>query len=162
MISSISSSSYMPPQPPAPRESESLTSEQQATISEVLSQYDSENLTADDATAIVESFAEAGIQPSEALATEMTNAGFDMATIGDLAGAGGPGGMGGPPPPPPPSGEANGVSSEELSSMVEYLDSALEDGSLDISSDTRMEDMLALLSEKFGITEDTNLVDVSA
>lgn len=44
-----------------------LTSGQQAFIKELLSQYDSDSLSANDAKEIVHAFIEAGIEPSEAL-----------------------------------------------------------------------------------------------
>lgn len=153
MISSISNSNYIAQQP-LQTSSQSLTSEQKETISQVLSEYDSSNLTAEDASSIVEAFSEAGIQPSEAFATELADAGFDAGEIGDLAGVGEKGQQ-----PPPP--QSSSISSEELSSVVDYLDAMIEDGTIDLNSDTRSDDMYSLLSAKFGLGDDTNLIDVS-
>ena len=104
MIGSISSAGSMPP-PPPPGSEAAITDEQQTALSEILAEYDSENLTEADAQSIVESLSEAGIQPGQAMASAISELGFDAAEIGDLAGVGpGAGGEEGsmPPPPPPP------------------------------------------------------------
>ena len=111
-----------------------LSSSQQETISSVLSQFDSSNLSQSDAKSIVNSFKEAGIQPSKELATSMEVLGFDAQEVGKLAGVqGGPGGAGGMPPPPPPPPPPN--QEEEENSI-----SALLDTLLDLSEDDEDED----------------------
>jgi hypothetical protein len=98
-----------------------LSSTQLETISSVLASFDSENLSAKDATSIVNAFKEAGIQPSKELAAAMQLEGFDAKEVGELAGVQrGSQGMPPPPPPPPPSNE------EEQSSVSSLLDSLLE------------------------------------
>ena len=124
-ISSISSSQVFQAQMSSSSKSSSLTSEQKALIEDVLSQYDSESLSTDDAKAIVEAFQTAGIEPSSALQSAMSVSGFDAKEVGDLAGMGPAGGgkpMGGPPPPPP---------EEELSTITELLESLLEESEED-------------------------------
>lgn len=111
--------------------SSTLTATQQALIEETLAQYDVENLSQNDAKAIVETFSEAGITPSYALESAMASAGFDAKEVGTLAGVGGAesgkGPMGGPPPPPP--------SDEELSTIEELLESLLYADSEEESED---------------------------
>lgn len=120
-ISSVSSSQTFQPQMNNVSKSSSLSTEQKALIEEVLSQYDSESLSADDATAIVEAFKEAGIQPSSGLQSAMSTAGFDAKEVGDLAGVGKGGGGKPPMGPPPPASE------EELSTITDLLESLLEE-----------------------------------
>jgi len=110
--------------------SSSLTTAQLETISSTLEQFDSSNLSSEDASSIVKAFDEAGIQPSKELASAMEAEGFDAKSVGDAAGVGGPKGGGGMPPPPP--------SGEEESSMANLLDTLLsleeEDDTSDNSS----------------------------
>lgn len=95
-----------------------LSSEQKDLIDEVLSQYDTNNLTSSDASAIVEAFSQAGIEPSGALTSAMESAGFSAQEVGNLAQAsqGGAKPAGGPPPPPP---------QEEIDSVTSLLESLL-------------------------------------
>ena len=83
------------------------------TVSSILEDYDSNNLTQSDAEDIVAAFKEAGIEPSSELVSAMEEAGFDAQEIGTLAGVGGQGGM----PPPPPSGGGESASSEEYDAL---------------------------------------------
>jgi hypothetical protein len=120
-ISSVGASQVYQPQMSSSSRTNSLTSDQKELIEETLSQYDASSLSADDAKAIVEAFAEAGIEPSKALESAMSTSGFDAKEVGDLAGAGQAGGgrpAGGPPPPP---------SDEELSTITDLLESLLSD-----------------------------------
>jgi len=106
--------------------SSSLSSDQQDVISSVLADYDSDSLSSSDATAIVQAFQDAGIEPSGALASAMKDAGFDAKKIGDLANAGkGDSSRPSGPPPPPPQQEVDSVSTllESLLSTNEENDS---------------------------------------
>jgi len=87
----------MPPRP----EGKPLTDDQKETVASILSAYDADNLTSDDASAIVEQFKEAGIEPSKSLNSVLSSAGFDGKSIAELSGAGKP------PPPPPKDATAN-------------------------------------------------------
>lgn len=130
MVGNISSTAYvMPSQIQAQNNtSNGLSSSQLETISSVLSEFDSDSLSASDAQSIVQSFKEAGIKPSEALAKAMETEGFDAKEVGDLAGVqGGRGGGGMPPPPPPPS-------DEEQNSISSLLDTLLDLGEDDEDS----------------------------
>lgn len=66
-ISSMSSSQVLQSQTNNVSKPGHLTSGQQAFIEELLSQYDSDSLSANDAKEIVQAFSEAGIEPSVAL-----------------------------------------------------------------------------------------------
>lgn len=100
MISSVNNPTMPVGMPPRP-EGQPLSEAQKETVSSILSSYDADNLTSDDATAIVEQFKEAGIEPSKSLNSVLNNAGFDSKTIAELSGAGKP------PPPPPQDSNAN-------------------------------------------------------
>lgn len=104
--------------------SSTLSSEQQALLKDVLSQYDSNSLSASDASEIVKAFEEAGIEPSQALTSAMKTEGYDAKEIGNLASASQAGGskpMGGPPPRPPKE------ETDSVSSLLESLLSSSED-----------------------------------
>jgi len=119
MVGSVSSNStvVMQQMSQSTGSSSTLTDAQLETISSTLEQYDSSNLSSEDASSIVEAFEEAGIQPSEALVTAMEAEGFDAKEVGNMAGVGGPQGGGGMPPPPP--------SEEEVSEVSDLLDTLL-------------------------------------
>lgn len=147
MISSISSSSavYANTSTSSTNRSSSLTSDQTDLISSVLSNYDSNNLSQEDAQAIVSAFQDAGIKPSSELASAMENAGFSAQEVGQLAGVG-PKGAGGMPPPPP--------SSEELSSVSSILDSLLStDEDSSSTTSTSFDDIMEYTSRILNLNE---------
>ena len=117
-ISSVSSSQVYQPQTSNASKSSSLSTDQQAFITDLLSQYDSESLSASDAKEIVKALQEAGIEPSKAMESTMAASGFDAKEIGDLAGVGKGDGGGRPMGPPPPK-------KEEMSSVSDLLESLL-------------------------------------
>lgn len=117
-ISSVSSSQVYQPQTSSASKSSSLSTDQQAFIADLLSQYDSESLSASDAQEIVKALQEAGIEPSKAMESTMAASGFDAKEIGDLAGVGKGDGSGRPMGPPPPK-------KEEMSSVSDLLESLL-------------------------------------
>ncbi|SMP86166.1 hypothetical protein SAMN06313540_10320 [Epsilonproteobacteria bacterium SCGC AD-308-E02] len=117
-ISSVSSSQVYQPQTSSASKSSSLSTDQQAFIADLLSQYDSESLSASDAQEIVKALQEAGIEPSKAMESTMAASGFDAKEIGDLAGVGKGDGAGRPMGPPPPK-------KEEMSSVSDLLESLL-------------------------------------
>ena len=132
MINSISSSSTimadLAKSTSSTSSSSSLTAAQLETISSVLESYDSSNLSASDAQSIIESFQDAGIEPSSELESAMSDLGFDAKEVGDLGRSDAQSGM----PPPPPS-------EEEVSSISSLLDSLLsteEDDETSTSSST--------------------------
>jgi hypothetical protein len=111
--------------------SSSLSSYQQEYIAAVLENYDSSNLSAEDAQEIVSAFKEEGIGESSELASLMEEAGFDAREVGDLANAVGVQAAGSMPPPPQPPQGGNETSEEEESYISELLDSLLNTDSED-------------------------------
>ncbi|MBQ4827727.1 hypothetical protein J8L84_00385 [Alteromonas sp. MMG017] len=101
MISSVNSSAMQAGMPPRP-EGQALSDTQKESVSDILSSYDPENLSSEDAASIVEQFKEAGIEPSKSLNSALSSAGFEGKNIAELAGMG-------KPPPPPPQQEASNL-----------------------------------------------------
>ena len=97
-------------EPPSASGSNNLSTSQLDTISSVLENYDSSNLSQSDALEIVAAFKEAGIQPSSELKSAMEEAGFDAHEVGSLAGVAGQGQTGGGPSG---GGQSGGSSSSE-------------------------------------------------
>tara|TARA_R110001583_G_scaffold33943_1_gene114533 strand:- start:13368 stop:13847 length:480 start_codon:yes stop_codon:yes gene_type:complete len=159
MISSINSGMQMPPPPPS--KEQTLTTEQQTLISDTLAEFDAENLTEEDALSITETFSEAGIQPSGALETAMSELGFDTKSIGDLANSEATNAQGGMPPPPPPP-----QSSDEISSMVSYLGELLEEqiaaSETNELTEQARQDIYAQVMEKFGLDEGDSIINTTA
>lgn len=71
-----------PPKPPQA----TLSDEQSETVQSILSNYDADSLSEEDAKAIMEQFKEAGIEPSKSLESVMSDAGFDAKQLGEIAG----------------------------------------------------------------------------
>lgn len=152
MINSVSSgANFQPMQRP---QAEPLTSEQTELMNETLAQFDPENLTAEDAQSIMQTFMDAGIQPGQEMEAIMAEAGFDAAEVGEL---GRPEGE--RPPGPPPSGNSlEQVDSEEV---VSYLDELLAQYSDQLGEEDK-EAILASVQEKFGLSEGDSLLSVTA
>ena len=74
--------------PPPKGQQSSLTDEQTQTLQSILEQYNADSLTSDNATSIVEQLKSEGIEPSKALGSALSSAGFDAKKIGELAGLG--------------------------------------------------------------------------
>jgi hypothetical protein len=111
--------------PGGPPPSKPMTEEAKKQVTDILSQYDPENLSTDDMDAINKSFKEAGVRPSGELKSMLEDSGFDAKALGDRAReTQGP--NGGPPPGgPPPGGGAQQASTDQLkqlSSMLEQYD----------------------------------------
>jgi len=68
--------------------SNSISEEDEEFIASLLSDYDSSNISAQDASEISSALREAGIAPSRELASVMEDSGFNAREIGDLAQAG--------------------------------------------------------------------------
>lgn len=142
--------------PPPPKSEQSLTTEQQTLISETLAEFDTDNLTQEDALSIIETFSQANIQPSAALEKALSNAGFDAKSIGDLANVS----QGNRPPPPPKQ------SAEEITSMVDYLTEILEEtlaaNNGNSLNDEDKQSILAQVFEKFDIDEGNSIINTTA
>ena len=89
-----------------------LTDEQKEKVKSILSQFDSSNVTAEDAQSFFQQLREAGITPGRGLKETIEEAGFDAENLRQLGmsemqgmqgmqGMRGMGQMQGPPPPPP-------------------------------------------------------------
>lgn len=113
MLASISSSSNLSQMTQS--SSSSLSSSQKETISSILNQYDSDNISESDAKSIVQSIEDAGFVPSPKLVNTIEELGFDAKEIGELAGLVGK--QEGEMPPPPVSDEEE----ETISSLLDTL-----------------------------------------
>lgn len=161
MIDSISSSSsFLQSSSTSNRRNEDVLSfDQQLTIESVLSNYDSDNLSAQDASEIVSAFQDAGIKPSKSLADAMDSMGFDAQMVGELAGVQAQGGMP-PPPPPPPKGDENAIAdilSELLDSDDDDDDNSNSNTSTNAYSsgaDTSFESVLDYTSRILSLNDD--------
>ncbi|NKF50858.1 hypothetical protein G3R49_09825 [Shewanella sp. WXL01] len=132
----------------------SLSEDQKSLIEATLSEYDADNLSQDDALAITETFKEAGINPSKALATTMEEYGFDAKAIGDLAGV--------TPPPPPP--KDSGMSEMNITDeMLESLNSLINEYYSDNQSDEDKASTLANIKQILADAAPENgLIDTQA
>lgn len=74
-------SNFIPQQATATK----LTYEQSVKIQDILAQYDSDKLSAQDASEIVSQISDLGVKPSRALAQELDAVGFNAKAIGDAA-----------------------------------------------------------------------------
>ena len=89
-------------------------------IGSILSEYDPNNLTTEDATSIANSFAQNGIEPSKELADAMESFGFDAQEVGTLAGVIAP--RPNMPPPPPPSMQEKDEVTDLLAELLDDED----------------------------------------
>lgn len=142
---------------------QSITQEQRQLIEETLAQYDPENLTQDQAASIVDTFKEAGIEPSYVMAEAMTTLGFDARAIGDLAGVGDPQQVDSQKPPPPPPNQDMPTTLNISDSALQELKDLLEEYyNNDLSEDER-ETKLGAIKEVFqGTILEGSLVNVYA
>lgn len=95
--------------------SQGLTEDQKTTITEILSQYDPENVTEEDAQAIFQAFKDAGITPTRGMKEVIEAAGFDAEDLRSK------GMTDSQMPPPPPQSESTGVNLSALQSLQEIL-----------------------------------------
>ncbi|MEP2642784.1 hypothetical protein [Roseobacter sp.] len=145
MISSISTASMFQ----RTTQSSILTEEQSTKLTKALTEYDTENLSDDDAKALVSTIKELGIAPSAGLAKALSEAGIDARELAEQAGisGGGPGGPGGGPGgpgrPDGQSGSSSGVDEAVLSLIQEatesYEASEIEESFADILAATLTE-----------------------
>jgi len=95
-------------------------------VIEILSQFDPESVTAEDAKAINEAFRAEGIRPSAEVKSLTEAAGFDVEALRSPEG---PKGTEGRPPPPPPSEDEDAISTL-LSIHEGYENETLDEVSL--------------------------------
>jgi len=167
MVSSISSSSSMISSLEQLSSSRTpvstLTDDQKSTISDILSNYDADNISEDDAKEIWQAFQDAGIKPQAGMKEAIESAGFDADNIRTLAtGETAPtGAAGGTPPPPPPDGGGFGSSSSISATDLSTLKDILSNYDLsNLSSD----DQTNLLSQinAAGLSSLGNLIDLKS
>ena len=126
----------------------SLNDEQKQLISDTLAEYDTDNLSETDAQSIIAVFQEAGIEPGTELEDEMSTAGFDAQSIGE---------MGGQRPPPPPGGgpqsqeDGYNVSEDSLEELYSLLDSYYSDTATDADRSGYMSSIEELLGTQSSI-----------
>jgi hypothetical protein len=94
---------------------EPLTEDQQSKIQTILSQYDPENVSTEDAKAIFKAFSDAGIKPARGMKEAIEAAGFDA---DDLRTKGMPEGMS---PQRTTNSSSSGVNLSALQSLQEIL-----------------------------------------
>jgi len=99
-----------------------LSDEQKETINTILSDYDSAELSEQDAKDIVSAFQEAGIKPSKDFEVTLGTAGFDAREIGDLAGVAPPQRGENGAPPIPRDSESAGVNQDNLQLLQSILE----------------------------------------
>ncbi|KZN66886.1 hypothetical protein N478_18845 [Pseudoalteromonas luteoviolacea S4060-1] len=128
-----------------------LSLEQTDTIKATLEQFDSQNLSEEDAKSIVETFKEAGIKPGKALAEQMSELGFDAKAVGELAGVE-------PPPKPPKGGESSSIN---LQQVVDFLSNTLEELDTSNLDEEQKQALFGELKSEFGLKEDSNFVKIS-
>jgi hypothetical protein len=120
---------------------ESLTADQKSQIKSILSQYDPDKVTKEDAKSIFQAFKEAGIRPSPGMKEAIEEAGFDAE---DLRAKGKPAG----PPPPPPQGAGNNKSSGVNLSALKSLQDILSEYDLTNMTDEDESGLLSTLQQQ--------------
>lgn len=99
----------------------SLTDEQKSQAVDIISKYDSANMTDELKSEMKAELSDAGIGAGKDLKGILEGEGFEVAAAGK---AGGPGGAGGPKGPPPPRpAEEEEEESDEISSFLEKYES---------------------------------------
>mgnify|MGYP003654066258 FL=1 len=155
MINNVNAGISMPP--PPSRTQQNLTEEQQTFVTDTLAEFDADELSEEDALSIIDMFSQAAIQPGAALEKVMSSAGFDAKSIGDIAAAA----DSGRPPPPPPK-----QSSDEISSMADYLAELLEEtlaaSQSESLSDEDKQAILAQVFDKFNIEPSESIINTTA
>lgn len=129
MVSSIGASTNI---------SSVISTDQKQQLTELLSDYDVNNLSADDAEDIMSSIDSIGIEEGKALGKLIADNGFNAETIGALA------------------DEADPSIATEIVSFLSDLVLSYDDES---SDEENKESLLAVVSEKFGLDDLGSLFD---
>jgi len=129
------------------------TSSYEDTVSSILSDYDADNLTEEDAQSIVAAFQDAGIEASDELVDAMADAGFDAQEVGTLAGVGAQG-----TPPPPPSDSSS--SSEDYDDLDTNEDGVVSFEELQAAYGSDDETTSSSLDEQNALDNLSTLMDV--
>lgn len=131
-----------------------LTDEQKQTIADILSEYDSENISEADAQEIFQKFKDAGITPARGMKEAIEAAGFDAE---DLRAKGMPEGQ---QPPPPPPDQTSGSGSVNVSAL-QSLQSILSEYDLNSITEDQQSELLTKLNEA-GLLRTGYSIDLSA
>jgi hypothetical protein len=139
-------------------QAKALTDEQKSKIADILSNYDKDNLTADDAKEIFSAFKEAGIQHGAGMKEAIEDAGFDADSLRDLAK---PADM--PPGPPRAKEGAFGSSSSKSidASTLKSLQDILNQYDMSSLSSDQEEELLSKLSDA-GLMKNGSMIDLAA
>lgn len=137
--------------------SESLTTEQQSTIKIILSQYDPDNVTTDDAKSIFQAFKDAGIRPSRGMKETIESTGFDAEDLRIM-------GMPAEGAPPPPPAARMGSSSKSSGINISALQSLQETLSLYDLTNLSEDDAKSLTSklQELGFMDSGSLIDLKS
>ncbi len=133
-------------------ESKSLTDEQKEKIEEILSNYDTDSITAEDAKEIFDAFKEAGITPCKGMKEAIDAAGFDADELRSLAGF--------DQPPPPPSSSSQSVNINQTA--LQSLQTILNDYDLTELSEDEQSELLTRLQEAGLLQYSGVTIDISA
>jgi hypothetical protein len=151
------------------RTSQTLSEEQKTKLNEIVSKYDSSNISTEDAKSMMEELRSEGIGPGKETAAALTSAGFEMEKMRPEGAKGKPPeGMKGPPPGGKggPKGPEKGQSESSSSGSIDAeslktLKSILEQYDLSELSDDDQQSLMAQL-ENAGLIEPGMLLDTSA
>lgn len=155
MIDSINSQFPLPQRPHS--QETPLTEEQKNAVEQTLSAYDAQNLTSEDANAIITAFSDAGIKPGRELRDAIADQGFDASQIratSDL------------PPPQNDRPQLPKQRAEEISNMLGTMadlvsDKLSESGAEELSEKDKKEIYLQIM-EQFRSGQSDSLIDTSA
>lgn len=154
MVSAISGTSMMGRM--GQMQTQSLTDEQKQTIQDILSEYDPDEMTEADAKEIFKAFEEAGVRPSMGMREAIEEAGFDAEELREM---GRP--AGGPPPGGQPPMESTGSSNQISVSMMQSLQTILNQYDLTNLSSDDQTNLMQQLTEA-GLTSTGSILDLSA
>jgi hypothetical protein len=131
--------------------SQSLTDDQKDQITEILSQYDPDNLTADDAKSIMEQFRDAGIKPAKGMKETIEAAGFNADKLLEM----------GRPSKPAESSESSSTGNINLSALQDLQD-ILNQYDMNHLSSTDQTNLISQLQEKGLLTSTGNIIDLQS
>lgn len=131
-----------------------MTAEQSEKLSEVLENYDTENLSYEDAKSLVSQISELGIEPGRDLAAALGEAGLDARDLANQAGIG----RGGDRPPPPPPG-AGGKGSDSVEDAVVSLISEAVEAYSETSEDQTLGSYVMSALEEAGYDTSKPVID---
>lgn len=170
MISAISTASMIL----RPSQTNSLTEDQSTKLTDTLANYDADNLSDDDAKALVSAIKEMGITAGSGLTDALAGAGIDARELADQAGIGGggpsgaggpPGGAGGPPGgggPGGPGGGGGGSAVSEVDEAVLSLVQEAVDSYAESDTEESFADILAAKLTENGYDSSQPIVDFYA